>query len=64
VTAEDLRRSGGGTLVLPAAPVWAARPGKDGATVVTLRVAVQEADHIAGLSAHGAVALERVPPPS
>jgi SAF domain len=63
VTADQVRRSGG-TLVLPAAPVWAARPGKDGATVVTLRVAVEEADHIAALSAHGAVALERVPPPS
>jgi hypothetical protein len=43
-------------LVLPAAPVWAAGPGKDGATVVTLRVAVEDANHIAGLSAHGAVA--------
>ena len=64
VTADEMRRSGGGTLVLPAAPVWAARPGKDGATVVTLRVAVEDADHIAGLSAHGAVALERVTPSS
>jgi hypothetical protein len=36
VTADEMWRSGGGTLVLPAAPVWAARPGKDGATVVTL----------------------------
>jgi hypothetical protein len=60
VTAEEIRRSGGGRLVLPAAPVWDARPGKDGATVVTLRVAVEDADHIAGLSARGAVALERV----
>src|SRR5688500_9038724 len=33
VIADEARRSGGGTLVLPAAPVWAARPGKDGATV-------------------------------
>lgn len=64
VTAEEIRRSGGGRLVLPAAPVWAARPGKDGATVVTLRVAAEDADHIAGLSASGAVALERVAAPS
>ena len=64
VTPEEIRQSGGGRLVLPAAPVWAARPGKDGATVVTLRVAVEDADHIAGLSAHGAVALERVTAPS
>jgi hypothetical protein len=63
VTAEETRRSGGGRLVLPAAPVWAARPGKDGATVVTLRVAAEDADHIAGLSARGAVALERVAAP-
>jgi hypothetical protein len=64
VTAEEIRRSGGGRLVLPAAPVWAARSGKDGATVVTLRVAVEYADHIAGLSARGAIALERVAAPS
>jgi hypothetical protein len=64
VTAEEIRRSGGGRLVLPAAPVWAVRPGKDGATIVTLRVAVEFADHIAGLSARGAVALERVAPAS
>jgi hypothetical protein len=64
VTAEEIRRSGGGRLVLPAAPVWAVRPGKDGATIVTLRVAVDVADHIAGLSARGAVALERVAAPS
>jgi hypothetical protein len=64
VTAEEVRRSGGGRLVLPAAAVWAARPGKDGATIVTLRVAVESADHIAGLSARGAVALERVTAPS
>jgi hypothetical protein len=63
VTAEEIRRSGGGRLVLPAAPVWAARPGKDGTTVVTLRVAVDDADHIAGLAARGAVALERVAGP-
>jgi hypothetical protein len=50
--------------VLPAAPVWAVRPGKDGATIVTLRVAVEAADHVAGLSARGAVALERVTAPS
>jgi hypothetical protein len=64
VTPEEISQDGGGTLVLPAAPVWAARPGKDGATIVTLRVAVEDADHIASLSAHGAVALERVPAPS
>jgi hypothetical protein len=64
VTAEEIRRSGSGRLVLPAAPVWAARPGKDGATVVTLRVAVEHADHIAGLSARRAIALERVAAPS
>jgi hypothetical protein len=64
VTPEEIRQDGGGRLVLPAAPVWAARPGKDGATVVTLRVAVEYADHIAGLSARGAVALERVAAPS
>jgi hypothetical protein len=64
VTAEEISQDGGGRLVLPAVPVWAARPGKDGATVVTLRVAVDAADHIAGLSAHGAVALERVTAPS
>jgi hypothetical protein len=63
VAAEELGRGGGGRLVLPAAPVWAVRPGKDGATVVTLRVAVDDADHIAGLSARGAVALERVAAP-
>jgi hypothetical protein len=63
-TAEEITQGGGGTLVLPAAPVWATRPGKDGATVVTLRVPVQDADHIAGLSAHGAVALERIAAPS
>lgn len=63
VTADELRQSGGGTLLLPAAPVWAARPGKDGATVVTLRVAAEDADHIAGLSVHSAVALERVTGP-
>lgn len=63
VTAEDVRESGGGRLVLAAAPVWAARTGKDGATVVTLRVAVEDADHIAGLNARGAVALERVAAP-
>jgi hypothetical protein len=64
VTPEEISQDGGGRLVLPAVPVWAARPGKDGATVVTLRVAVEAADHIAGLSAHGAVALERVTAPS
>ena len=64
VTPEEIRQDGGGRHVLPAAPVWAARPGKDGATVVTLRVAVEYADHIAGLSARGAVALERVAAPS
>ena len=64
VTPEEIRQDGGGRLVLPAAPVWAARPGKDGATVVTLRVAVEYADHIAGLSARGAVALERVAAPT
>jgi hypothetical protein len=63
-TAEEISQDGGGRLVLSAVPVWAARPGKDGATVVTLRVAVDDADHIAGLSAHGAVALERVAAPS
>jgi hypothetical protein len=63
VTAEDVRESGGGRLVLAAAPVWPARTGKDGATVVTLRVAVEDADHIAGLNARGAVALERVAAP-
>jgi hypothetical protein len=63
VTAElrdEIIRSGGDRLVLAAVPVWAVRPGKDGATVVTLRVPVDYADHIAGLSARGAVALERV----
>jgi hypothetical protein len=64
VTPEEIERSGGGRLVLPAAPVWAARPGKDGATIITLRVAVEDADHIAGLSAHGAIALERVATPN
>jgi hypothetical protein len=64
VTPEEIRQDGGGRLVVPAASVWAARPGKDGATVVTLRVAVEDADHIAGLSARGAVALERVAAPS
>jgi hypothetical protein len=64
VTAEEVRQDGGGRLVLPAAPVWAAQPGKDGATAVTLVVAVEYADHIAGLSARGAVALERVAAPS
>jgi hypothetical protein len=63
VTPEEIRQDGGGRLVLPTASVWAARPGKDGATVVTLRVAVEYADHIAGLSARGAVALERVAAP-
>jgi hypothetical protein len=60
VTSEEISQDGGGRLVLPAAPVWAAQPGKDGATVLTLRVAVEAADHIAGLSARGAVAVERV----
>jgi hypothetical protein len=64
VTAEEIERSGGGTLVLSATPVWAARPGKDGATIITLRVAVEDADHIAGLSARGAIALERVATPN
>jgi hypothetical protein len=64
VTPEEISQDGGGRLVLSAVPVWAARPGKDGATVITLRVAVEYADHIAGLSAHGAVALERVTAPS
>jgi hypothetical protein len=64
VTPEEISQDGGGRLVLPAVPVWAARPGKDGMTVVTLRVAVEAADHIAGLSARGAVALERVAAPS
>jgi hypothetical protein len=64
VTAEEIERSGGGRLVLSAAPVWAARPGKDGATIITLRVAVEDADHIAGLSARGAIALERVATPN
>jgi hypothetical protein len=64
VTTEEIRQDGGGKLVLPAVPVWATRPGKDGATVVTLRVAVEDADHIAGLNARGAVALERVAAPS
>jgi hypothetical protein len=63
-TTEEIRQDSGGRLVLPAAPVWATRPGKDGATVVTLRVAVEDADHIAGLSARGAIALERVAAPS
>jgi hypothetical protein len=60
MTPEEISQDGGGRLVLPAAPVWAVRRGKDGATVVTLRVAVEDADHSAGLSARGAVALERV----
>ena len=64
VTAGEVGQSGGGMLVLAAAPVWAARTGKDGTTVVTLRVAVEDADHIAGLGARGAVALERVTDPS
>jgi hypothetical protein len=63
VTAEEIRQSGVGRLALAAAPVWAARTGKDGTTVVTLRVAVEDADHIAGLSARGAVALERIAAP-
>jgi SAF domain-containing protein len=63
VTPEEISLSSSARLVLPAAPVWAARPGKDGATVVTLRVAVEHADHLAGLSARGAVALERVAAP-
>jgi hypothetical protein len=64
VTPEEISLSSSARLVLPAAPVWAARPAKDGATVVTLRVAVEYADHIAGLSARGAVALERVAAPA
>jgi hypothetical protein len=63
VTTEEISQKGGGRPVLAAAPVWAVRPGKDGATVVTLRVAVADADHIAGLSARGAVALERIAGP-
>ena len=63
VTPEEISKTAA-ALVVPAASVWAARPGKDGATVVTLRVAVEDADHIAGLSARGAVALERVAAPS
>jgi len=39
------------------------RPGKDGATIVTLQVSIAAADHIAGLGARGAVALERVARP-
>jgi SAF domain len=63
-TAEEIRQRGGGRLVLAAAPVWATRAGKDGTTVVTLLVAVEDADHVAGLSARGAVALERITAPS
>jgi hypothetical protein len=54
----------GGRVVRAAAPVWAARTGKDGATTVTLRVPIPDADLIAGLSARGAIALARVAEPS
>jgi hypothetical protein len=63
VTPEEISQDSGGRLLLSAAPVWTAQPGKDGATLVTLRVAVDYADQIAGLSARGAVALERVAAP-
>ena len=62
-SSPGLRSGGGGTVVVAFAPVWAVRPGKDGATIVTLQVSIAAADHIAGLGARGAVALERVARP-
>jgi hypothetical protein len=60
VTDQEAAIRPGGRVVRAAAPVWAARTGKDGATTVTLRVPILYADLIAGLSARGAIALERV----
>jgi hypothetical protein len=60
VSGEEASLRPGGRVVRAAAPVWAARNGKDGATTVTLRVPIAYADLIAGLSARGAIALERV----
>jgi hypothetical protein len=60
VSSEEAAIRPGGRVVRAAAPVWAARDGKDGATTVTLRVPIAYADLIAGLSARGAIALERV----
>jgi hypothetical protein len=60
VTEQEAAIRPGGRVVRAAAPVWAARTGKDGATTVTLRVPIIYADLIAGLSARGAIALERV----
>jgi hypothetical protein len=61
VSSEEAAIRPGGRVVRAAAPVWAARTGKDGATTVTLRVPILYADLIAGLSARGAIALERIP---
>ena len=63
-TGEEAAVGPGGRLVraatpVAATPVWAASSGKDGATTVTLRVPTADADLIAGLSARGAIALER-----
>jgi hypothetical protein len=63
VTGEEASARPGGRVVRAAAPVWAARVGKEGATTVTLRVPVAYADLIAGLSARGAIALERIAAP-
>jgi hypothetical protein len=60
VSGEEAGVRAGGRVVLAAAPVWAARAGKQGAITVTLRVATPDADLIAGLSARGAIALERI----
>jgi SAF domain len=60
VTGQEAAVGPGGRVVRAAAPVWAASSGKDGATTVTLRVPTADADLIAGLSARGAIALERV----
>jgi hypothetical protein len=60
VTGEQASVRAGGRVVLAAAPVWATRAGEEGATTVTLRVAIPYADLIAGLSARGAIALERI----
>jgi hypothetical protein len=60
VSGEEAGVRAGGRVVLAAAPVWAARAGKQGAITVTLRVATPDADLIAGLGARGAIALERI----
>jgi hypothetical protein len=57
---QDAAIRPGGRVVRAAAPVWAAKAGKDGATIVTLRVPIPVADLIASLSARGAIALERI----